>query len=233
MNRQIAPKSGPPLPPPIRLLLVDDHPVMRAGLANLLAMSGDFSVVGQADDGPTALRLWLALTPHVCLLDVSMTGMDGIETLRLLREIDPGAKVLMLTSSEAAEDLHCALAAGAVGYVTKTIRHDELSDAIRAVHGGSRVIGSAVERFSGNRPTDGLLSPRELEVLGFLRQGHTNAEIGRLLGISERTARAHVAAIMEALDAPDRAGAVAKGFDLGLLRVGSPSTPPTRRPGGA
>jgi DNA-binding NarL/FixJ family response regulator len=91
------------------------------------------------------------------------------------------------------------------------------------------VIGSADERFAGGRPLNAILSPRELEVLGFLRHGHTNAEIGRLLGISERTARAHVAAIMEALDAPDRAGAVAKGFDLGLLKVGSPSASPGRR----
>lgn len=224
MNRPPPPAGGTAKTPPIRLLLVDDHPVMRAGLANLLSMTGDFVVVGQADDGPTALRLWQALDPDVCLLDVSMVGMDGIETLRRLREIDPAARVLMLTSSEAAEDLHCALAAGAAGYVTKTVRNEELSSAIRAVHDGSRIIGSAVERFAGNRPAGGLLSPRELEVLGFLRHGHTNAEIGRLLGISERTARAHVAAIMEALDAPDRAGAVAKGFDLGLLRVGSSAT---------
>ena len=229
MNPLPAPHGGPRAAPPIRLLLVDDHPVMRAGLANLLAMSGDFTVVGLADDGPTALRLWSSLAPDVCLLDVSMAGMDGIETLRRLREADPVARVLMLTSSEAAEDLHCALEAGAAGYVTKTVRHDELATAIRAVHGGNRVIGSAVERFAGGRPTGGLLSPRELEVLGFLRHGHTNAEIGRLLGISERTARAHVAAIMESLDAPDRAGAVAKGFDLGLLKVGSPSAPSARR----
>jgi DNA-binding NarL/FixJ family response regulator len=219
-----------PATPPIRLLLVDDHPVMRAGLANLLAMSGDFTVVGQADDGPTALRLWATLRPDVCLLDVSMSGMDGIETLRRLRDLDPAARVLMLTSSEAAEDLHCALGAGAAGYVTKTVRHDELTAAIRGVHQGNRMIGSAVERFAGGRPAGGLLSPRELEVLGFLRHGHTNAEIGRLMGISERTARAHVAAIMEALDAPDRAGAVAKGFDLGLLKVGSPAPLPRRTP---
>jgi DNA-binding NarL/FixJ family response regulator len=217
-----------PATPPIRLLLVDDHPVMRAGLANLLTMSGDFTVVGQADDGPTALRLWATLRPDVCLLDVSMSGMDGIETLRRLRDLDPAARVLMLTSSEAAEDLHCALGAGAAGYVTKTVRHDELTAAIRGVHQGNRMIGSAVERFAGGRPAGGLLSPRELEVLGFLRHGHTNAEIGRLMGISERTARAHVAAIMEALDAPDRAGAVAKGFDLGLLKVGSPAPLPRR-----
>jgi DNA-binding NarL/FixJ family response regulator len=152
--------------------------------------------------------------------------MDGIETLRRLRALDPHARVLMLTSSEAAEDLHEALQAGAAGYVTKTVRHDELTAAIRDVYAGRRAIGRAVERHTlGGRPTTGPLSPREMEVLGFLRHGYTNAEIGRLLGISERTARAHVAAIMAALDAPDRAGAVAKGFDLGLLKVAAPSLP--------
>jgi DNA-binding NarL/FixJ family response regulator len=225
MNRTPPPPLGPSKSAPVRLLLVDDHPVMRAGLANLLSMSGDFAVVGQADDGPTALRVWEALRPDVCLLDVSMRGMDGIETLRRLRALDPKARVLMLTSSEAAEDLHLALEAGAAGYVTKTVRHDELTAAIRTVHGGGRAIGTAVEQHAGRRTSGSILSPRELEVLGFLRQGYTNAEIGRLLGISERTARAHVAAIMAALDAPDRAGAVAKGFDLGLLRVNA--TPPT------
>ena len=98
---------------PIRLLLVDDHPVMRAGLANLLSMNRDFSVVGEVDDGETALRIWKQVLPDVCLLDVSMQGIDGIETLRRIRALDPGARVLMLTSSEAAEDVQYALEAGA------------------------------------------------------------------------------------------------------------------------
>lgn len=216
-------------PAPIRLLLIDDHPVMRAGLANLLSMDGGFTIVGQADDGESALAMWNDAKPDVGLLDVSMAGLDGIETLRRLQKIDPTARVLMLTSSEAAEDLKHALAAGASGYVTKNIRHDELVAAIREVHAGGRPIGKSVLRHvASSRQQGSLLSPRELEVLGFLRQGFTNAEIGRLLGISERTARAHVAAIMETLDAPDRAGAVAKGFDFGLLKpaVIAQPTPP-------
>jgi DNA-binding NarL/FixJ family response regulator len=226
----VSPPSTPSPVKPIRLLLVDDHPLMRAGLANLLAIDGGFIVVGQADDGASALRLWESLAPDVCLLDVSMADMDGIETLRRLREIDPQARVLMLTSSEAVEDLNFALAAGASGYVTKTVRHEELTAAIRAVHAGRLAIGRDVgQQHVSQGHATGPLSPREMEVLSFLRQGFTNAEIGRMLGISERTARAHVAAIMEALDAPDRAGAVAKGFDLGLLKVASRSGG-TRRP---
>jgi len=218
---------------PIRLLLVDDHPVMRAGLANLLSMNRDFSVVGEVDDGETALRIWKQVLPDVCLLDVSMQGIDGIETLRRIRALDPGARVLMLTSSEAAEDVQYALEAGAAGYLTKNARHEELAAAIRDVHTGGKVIGRHAARYvADSRDRGSPLSPRELEVLGLLRHGYTNAEIGRLIGISERTARAHVAAIMEALGAPDRAGAVARGFDLGLLRASAQSPMAARRGGG-
>lgn len=214
-----------PRTPSIRLLLIDDHPVMRSGLANLLSVHEDFEVVGEADDGPSGLQMWRDLRPDVCLLDVSMQGMDGIETLRQIRLLEPEARVLMLTSSEAGEDVRYALEAGAVGYLTKNARHNELADALRQIHGGGRVVGSHARRYlAEGRSRDRLLSPRETEVLHLLRHGHTNAEIGSLMGISERTARAHVARIMEALEAPDRAGAVARGFDLGLLKA-SPDTP--------
>ena len=217
----------------IRLLLVDDHPVMRAGLANLLGMNRDFKVVGEADDGESALRMWNEIHPDICLLDVSMEGMDGFETLRRLRAIDRDARVLMLTSSEAAEDVQYALQAGAAGYLTKNSRHEELAAAIRDVHAGGQVVGKHAARYvADSRMSGSRLSTRELEVLGLLRHGHTNAEIGRLIGISERTARAHVAAIMEALGAPDRAGAVARGFDLGLLKASPRSPMATRRGAG-
>jgi two-component system nitrate/nitrite response regulator NarL len=108
----------------IRLLLVDDHPVMRAGLANLLASEPGFEVVGQATDGVQGVQLWQQLRPDVCLLDLTMQGIDGIETLRQLLAVAPAARVVMLTSSEAPEDVAAALAAGAVGYVTKNVEHE-------------------------------------------------------------------------------------------------------------
>lgn len=207
--------------PPVRrisLLLVDDHPVMRAGLANLLASEKDFLVVGQADDGEAALALWPKLSPDICLLDVTMRGLDGIETLRHLRGVDRNAKVLMLTSSDSAADMARALTAGANGYLTKNVGHEELFAAIREVaRGGTPVSRDKIVDGSLPAALAVPLTPRETEVLGLLREGFSNAEIARQLGISAHTAKAHVAAIIEKFGVTDRTQAVARGFDLGLL----------------
>ena len=207
------------IPSPIRLLLVDDHPVLRAGLANVLNCEPGLKVVAEADDGPTALVLWRKHQPDVTLLDLTMAGMDGIETLERLRAEFPEVRVLMLTSSEAPEDVRHALRAGACGYVTKNIRRIELVAAIRDVFAGGHPIDKSVAQQLAAGEEGGMISRRELEVLGLVRQGFTNAEIGRLLGISERTAKAHVAALLVKLQASDRAEAVARGFERGLLKV--------------
>jgi DNA-binding NarL/FixJ family response regulator len=203
---------------PIRLLLVDDHAVMRAGLANLLSSESDFHVVAQADDGLAAVALWRQHRPDVCLLDMTMHGIDGVETLRRLRETNPKARVLMLTSSDSSDDLARALAAGADGYVTKNVGHRELFAAIREVHRGGRPVSRETIVDARPAPTDGGgLTPREIEVLGLLREGFTNADIARLLGITTHTVKVHVAGLLTKLGASDRTQAVAKGFDLGLL----------------
>lgn len=207
----------------IRLLLVDDHAVMRAGLANLLASAGDFEVVAQADDGKAAVRLWQEHRPDVCLLDLTMHGIDGIETLKLLRDIDPRARVLMLTSSDSADDMTRALAAGANGYVTKNIGHQELLTAIRDVsQGGNPVSRDKIIDANPRPSTASGLTPREVEVLGLLREGFTNADIGRLLGITTHTVKVHVAGIITKLGVSDRTQAVARAFDLGLLAARVP-----------
>jgi two-component system NarL family response regulator len=203
---------------PIRLLLVDDHAVMRVGLANLLSSEGDFQVVAQADDGHAVVDLWRQHRPDVCLLDMTMHGIDGVETLRRLRETNPKARVLMLTSSDSSDDLSRALAAGADGYVTKNVGHQELFAAIRSVHRGGRPVSRETIVDARPTPTDGGgLTPREIEVLGLLREGFTNADIARLLGITTHTVKVHVAGLLTKLGASDRTQAVAKGFDLGLL----------------
>lgn len=210
----------------IRLMLVDDHPVMRAGLANLLALEKGFEVVAQADDGEAAVALWQRHRPDVCLLDVSMHGIDGIETLRRLRAIAPDARVLMLTSSEAHEDMAQSLKAGAAGYMTKNVRHDELVAAIREVDAGGQPLDPTVRDSPASPGANGVLTDRELEVLGLMREGFTNIEIGRLIGTSARTAKAHVSAVIEKLKAVDRTQAVARAYDLGLFKA----TPPRPLP---
>jgi two-component system NarL family response regulator len=192
-----------PLPAPIRLLLVDDHPVMRAGMANVLGIDPDFEIVAQADGGETALALWRQHQPDVTLMDISMGGVD---TLRRMRQDQSAARVLMLTSSEAREDVRYALEAGASGFVSKNIRAGELAEAIRTVHSGGRIVGEDVGREITRVEGIRHLTAWETDVLGLLRQGFTNDEIGRLLGISEQSARTHI-------------GAITEGFESGNLKA--------------
>lgn len=213
----------------IRLLLVDDHPVMRVGLANLLGSEQDFIVVGQADDGEAAIPMWRELRPDIALLDIAMHGLDGIATLKRLREIDRAAKVLILTSSDSAADVAWALSAGANGYMTKNVGHDELFAAIREVNrGGTPVSRDRIVDATPESAQSTSITPREVEVLGLLREGFSNAEIARLLGISAHTSKAHVAALLAKLNVADRAHAVARGFDLGLLLRRPGVSPQTR-----
>ena len=211
--------SPPANPSPIRLILVDDHVVLRAGLANVLSFEVGMKVVAQGGDGAAALELWRKHEPDVMLLDLCMPGIDGVETLQRLRGEFPTARVLILTSSEAPEEVRHAIAAGACGYVTKTVHPSDLMAAIRKVHAGERVIGQHVAAQMAVEQEGGAISRRELETLGLVRQGFTNAEIGRLMGISENTAKAHVKSLLSKLQASDRAEAVARGFERGLLKV--------------
>lgn len=196
-------------------MLVDDHPVLRLGLASVLTASHGFAVVAEADTGAAALTLYRDKKPDVVLLDVSMERMDGLETLRRLLAEFPAARVIMLTSSRAAEDAALARSIGAKGYLVKTVHHATIAAAIRTVEEGGTLDPTT---GTAEMPSTGPLSHRQEEVLGLIRQGFSNEEIGSLLGISERTARAHVSAILESLGAADRAQAVALGFELGILR---------------
>ena len=203
---------------PLQLLLTDDHAVMRAGLANMLNSRPDFRVVGEADDCAATLELYRKLKPDLLLLDIAMPGLDGIETLRRLRAEHPGACVLMLSSSDAEEDIVHSFHAGASGYISKSANPVELFAAIRACHAGQRVMSPNIERRLTEQSAGQPLSVRETEVLGLLRKGLTNPDIAELLGITRRTAKAHVAAILVKLEAADRTEAVTRGFERGLLK---------------
>lgn len=204
---------------PIRLLIVDDHPVFREALAHALAAAPDFMVVAQANGGSEAVRLWKAHRPDVTLMDVSMDGLDGVAAVGGIRREAPDARVLMLTSSNASEDAGAALAAGAVGYITKSVGFVELMDAIREVHAGGRPVAPTLAKrleARGKSP----LSPREMEVLDLLRVGLSQDQIHRRLAIADRTVRVHVAAIKEKLGAASTAHCVTRAFELGILRPG-------------
>ncbi|WP_084422541.1 response regulator [Rubripirellula obstinata] len=214
-------KSAPNLPaahPPQRLLLVDDHAVMRAGLANMLNSRPEFVVVAQADNSDLALEHYKAHSPDIALLDVMMPGISGIECLRRIRDHDPAAKILMLSSTEMIAEIDEAIHAGASGFVSKTALPAELIAAIKTVLNGEQALDEDLKRRLEVESRQAHLTPRELEVLHLLRHGMSNPAIGNELRITARTAKAHVAAIMEKLEAQDRAEAVAKGFERGLLR---------------
>jgi DNA-binding NarL/FixJ family response regulator len=210
---------------PIRVVLIDDHAVVRAGLANLIALERDMQVLAQADNGADGIALWQQHRPDVGIVDVAMAGMDGIETVRRIRAADPQARLLMLTSSESLTDATLAQQAGAAAYLTKHVAHDEIVQAIRQVHAGRTGLRMGVRAGVGPARME-VLSEREFLVLRHMRRGESNAEIGRHLGIAERTVKSHVTKILIKLGAPDRAGAVARGFDLGLLEVADPGRQP-------
>ena len=213
-----APPSGRGAAPPIGVMLVDDHAVVRSGLANLIGLEPDMRVVAQADSGTAAIELWRRQRPDVGVIDVLMTGLDGIETLRRIRRIDPQARAVMLTSSEVVADAIRAEEAGAAAYLTKHLDHDRILDVIREVHAGHVGIRLGVRR-GGPAPLAEPLSAREITVLKLMRLGESNAEIGRQLGIAERTVKSHITHMLLKLGATDRTSAVARGFDLGLLSV--------------
>jgi two-component system response regulator NreC len=210
----------------IRVLIADDHGVMRAGLRALLNAAEDMRVVGEAADGREALELAGQITPDVVLLDLSMPGMSGIKVARTLKSVLPQARTLILTVHEDDELLRQAIQAGASGYIIKRAAETELITAIRAVNRGELYIHSALMRqllqdlSAPPTPTTErleLLTPREQEVLGLLVRGYTNRQVAEKLCISTRTVEGHRANIMSKLEFRNRAEMVSFGEQCGLL----------------
>lgn len=208
----------------IRLVVVDDHNLFRAGLISLLNEMPEFEVVADAGNGASALDIVNRLKPDVVLLDVNMPGMSGVDTVRELRKSGQ-VRVIMLTISKNEEDLFGAIMAGADGYLLKSAEPDELQKAIIQVHQGLSVLSPQVTRqvlqaVSTEPPSagDNELSERELDVLKCLAQGLTTGQISEELIISENTVKTHVRHILEKLGAANRTEAVSKATQQGLLR---------------
>jgi len=204
----------------IRLLVVDDHPVVRAGIVGLLAGEPDLEVVGEAADGAQACDLAAALRPDVVLMDLRMPVMDGTTATERILAATPTVRVVVLTTYETDADILRAVEAGATGYLLKDTPRDDLVAAVRAVAGGETVLAPSVARrlVAGVRNAAERLTARELEVLAVVARGGSNAQIGVELFISEATVKTHLLRIFAKLGVDDRTRAVTVALERGILR---------------
>jgi two-component system NarL family response regulator len=203
----------------ISVLTADDHPVVRAGIAAMLANEPDLVVVAQATNGEEAVALFEAHRPDVALIDLRMPRLDGVGAIQAIRAIDPGARLVALTTYEGDADIHRALSAGACGYLLKDALVAELVDAVRAAAAGKRVIPPAVAtRLAEFTPRDDL-SAREREVLLYVARGLSNKEIARAIGRSAETVKAHLDSIYQKLGARDRTQAVTLALQRGIIHL--------------
>ncbi len=198
------------------VLVVEDHPIMRMGIAAIIDAQPDMKVCGQAESGTDAVRLFRQNRADVILMDLRLPGMSGLDALRAIRKQDPAARCVVLTTYEGDEDIHQALAAGAAGYLIKAMSHDTLVDALRKVHSGTRFLPAPVAQSLAMRTPNSDLSPREREVLSLMVHGKSNKDIGAALKITEATVKCHVSVILERLGVTDRTQAVIAALQRGL-----------------
>jgi two-component system, NarL family, response regulator len=203
----------------IRILLADDHPSLRTGLASILNSHNGLEVVAEAATGSEALQKAADTHPDVLILDLRMPDGDGIETTRRLVEINPDARILILTTYDNEEDIFNALEAGARGYILKDTTSEEIIEAVRQVHTGNRILPPGVAARLADRMIRQSLTPRELDVLRLVSRGRTNKEIAAAMFISEETIKSHMKGLFQKLGVHDRAEAVAVALQRGLLRM--------------
>lgn len=203
----------------ITLLIVDDHPIMRVGIAAIIRQCSEMEVIGCAGSGEEAIVQYERHHPDIVLLDLHLPGIDGVETLNRIRAIQPYARIIILTMFEGDEDIHLAMSAGAKGYLAKGLPPETLLTAIRKVHGGGVYIPPPIARSLESRTTERCLSGREREVLQLLGEGRSNRDIAQALGIRESTVKCHISVILTRLDADDRTQAVITGLKRGFLHL--------------
>ncbi len=202
-----------------RILLADDHSIVRMGISALLQYEKDLSVVGEAEDGDEAVALAKKHKPDVVLMDLMMPCMDGVEATRIIRQASPNTKVLILTTFGTSADVSRAIAAGASGAIVKDIAKEDLVDAIRKVAAGETVFSAEIEQTVKEEPAVPNFTQRQMEILHSVTRGLTNAEIAKQYGISTDGVKQHVMAIFKKLGAANRSEAVAIAMRRQLLKT--------------
>lgn len=203
----------------IRVMCADDHPLVRKGIASILANEPDMQLVGEAGNGREAVEKFRELRPDVVLMDLRMPEMDGIEATRQIRKESPDARIIALTSYDGDQDIYRAIEAGVRGYILKEMVHTKVTQAIRTVYSGKRLMPPEVaERLSEYFPQVAL-TPREVEVLSLVARGMANKEIAHKLGTASGTVKMHVQNILAKLGAADRTHAVTIALERGILHL--------------
>jgi DNA-binding NarL/FixJ family response regulator len=203
----------------IRIMIVDDHPLLHEGLANIFQFQQDMVLVGEATSGSEAVRRFRECKPDVTLMDLQLPDQSGIDAMMAIRSEFPEARVIVLTTFAGDVEILRALQAGARAYVLKSMPPSELLDAIRQVHAGKRRIPPEIAAYLAEHYNDESLSAREVEVLGQVAGGNRNRDIARKLFIAEETVKAHIKSIMAKLGATDRTQAVAIGVRRGIIQI--------------
>lgn len=204
---------------PTRVLVADDHPVVRAGLAAVLVQQPDLELVAEAENGERAVALYREHRPNVCLMDLRMPVMDGVDAIRAITTEFPAARILALTTYEGDADIRRALEAGAWGYLLKDMLLTDVIQAVRAVRRGERVIPNAVAARLAEFPERSDLTERELQVLHLVARGLSNKEAALALGRTDETVKIHLKNIFAKLDVTDRTGAVTVALTRGLIHL--------------
>lgn len=204
---------------PIRILLADDHPSLRAGLATILNAEPGFSVVAEAGSGSETIRKAASSSPDVLVVDIRMPDGDGIQTIKELMKINPKVKTLILTTYDNEEDVFNGLEAGARGYILKDTTREEIIEAVRKVHAGERFLPPTIAARLADRIIRPSLTPRELDVLRLVSRGRSNKEMAAAMFISDETVKSHMKSLFQKLGVHDRAEAVGIALQRGLLRI--------------
>jgi len=202
-----------------KVLVVDDHPIVRAGISAIIQTSADMMVVGQAASGEDAVQTFATHLPDVTLMDLRLPGLSGVDAIRTIRHTHPEARFVVLTTYEGDEDIYQALAAGAKGYIIKGMPHTVLLGALRRVCAGGQYLPQSVTRALAGRTPSSELSAREREVLSLIVGGKSNREIASALGITEGTVKCHVSVILMRLNVHDRTQAVLVALQRGLAHL--------------